>query len=103
MLPDVTEQGFYRAVMSFSGFFQSTRNPKANVTEVRQFTVDDDDGILLRKKFIKDVDWNNLKCFASIWDFYKYIGYDYKTRKYNSGEKQKVWNGSQFVVPKKKV
>jgi hypothetical protein len=103
MLPDCREDGFYRAVMSFNAFFNSTRNPTANVTEVRQFTSDDSFGIDIRKKskLYSHVDWDNLRTFASIWDFYKFIGYDYKARSYKSGEAMKVWKGC-FVVPKKK-
>jgi hypothetical protein len=99
MLPGVTEQGFYRAVSSFNAFFHSMRNPKANVTEIRQFTSCQE--IDIQKKFLPNVDWNNLKIFNSIWEFYDFIGYNYKTRKYKSGEINKVWNGSYFIVPKK--
>lgn len=104
MLPDVGEDGFYRAVSSFNAFFNSMRNPKANVTAVRQFTADYEDDIHHRRDSVlyKDVDWDNLRTFDSIWDFYKFIGYDHKTRKYKSGEAKKVWNGTHFVVPKKK-
>lgn len=102
MLPKGKENGFYRAVSSVNAFFNSMRNPKANVTEVRQFTADDEVGIEIRKKFLKDVDWDNLKTFKGIWDFYKFVGYDYKTRKYKSGETLKVWNGEYFVTPSKK-
>lgn len=101
MLPDVTEKGFYRAIGSFNAFFNSTRNPKANVTELRQFRAETDleEGISFHK-FWHNIDWDKLKTFASIWDFYKFIGYDYKTRSYQSGEKRKIWNGKFFVVPK---
>jgi hypothetical protein len=102
MLPGVREDGFYRAVMSFSAFFQSMRNPHANVTEVRQFTAHMEDEIEFRKRLFKDVDWERLRTFASIWEFYKFVGYDYKTRKYRSGETKKVFNGRHFVVPKRR-
>lgn len=102
MLPDIGEDGFYRAVGSVNAFFNSLRNPKANVTEVRQFTHDHEDDAAIRKQFLKDVDWNNLRTFGSIWEFYDFIGYDYKTRTYRSGEVKKIFNGSQFVMPKRK-
>lgn len=101
MLPKVRDKGFYRSVMSFNAFFNSTRRPKANVTEVRQFTADNH--IDIQMEFNKNVDWDNLQTFESIWDFYKFIGYDYKTRKYASQETQKVFNGRHFVIPKKKT
>lgn len=102
MLPNVTEDGFYRSVRSFNGFFNGTRDPKANVTEIRQFTCTYEYEIKFRKEFFKDVDWDNLKTFDSIWSFYEFIGYNYKTRKYASGEVLRVWNGIHFVIPKRK-
>jgi hypothetical protein len=99
MLPDVREDGFYRAVSSYNAFFNGMRNPKANVTEVRQFTSDHEIGIQVRKQFLKNVDWDNLRTFQSIWEFYDFIGYDHKARKYKSGEVMKVWNGQHFVLP----
>jgi hypothetical protein len=90
MLPDVRDDGFYRAATSYNAFFNSIKKPKANVTDVRQFTSDDELGIEIRKKHEpRSIDWDNLQTFASIWEFYKFIGYDYKSRKYKSGEKNR--------------
>jgi len=105
MLPDVRDHGFYRSTMSFNAFFNCIRNPHANVTEVRQFTSDHEDDIKHRKDSIlyKDVDWDNLKTFDSIWAFYDFIGYDRHKRKYKSGEVLKIWTDNGFVLPKKKA
>lgn len=89
MLPDVSEPGFYRATTSFNAFFNSRKKPRPNVTNVRQFTACPDDEIVLRKLMFRDagVDWDNLRVFRSIWEFYNFIKYDYKTRQYTSKEK----------------
>ncbi len=102
MVPDASEAGFYRSVRSLNAFFYSVRSPKANVTEVRQFTCDDEDGCAIRKKskMYADVEWESLRTFPSIWAFYDFIGYDFRARKYASGERMKVWDGNHFVVPK---
>lgn len=102
ILPETRENGFYRAVSSVNAFFNSIRNPKANVTAVRQFTADYEVEVQFRKKFFKNIDWDNLRTFDSIWEFYNFIGYDYKNRKYKSGETLKIWNGKHFVTPSKK-
>jgi hypothetical protein len=101
VLPDVGEDGFYRDTMSFSAFFQSCRNPRANVTEVRQFTYMAAYEIQFAKKYRANVDWDNLKTFESIWEFYDFIGYDRHARKYKSGEAMKRWDGSRFVFTKR--
>lgn len=103
-LPDVRDDGFYRSMRSFNAFFNSLRSPKANRTAVRQFTYTPTEEIKFKKKYMKSVDWQNLKTFDSIWDFYEFIGYDYKARKYRSGEVMQRWNrnGSYFEVPKRK-
>lgn len=103
LLPDGREDGFYRDTMTFNAFFMSLRNPKANVTEVRQFTVDDTTGIEIKKKYMEGVDFDNLQTFESMWKFYEFIGYDYKARKYSSGERMKIWNGRQFLLPKRRT
>jgi hypothetical protein len=88
MLPDLQDKA-YRSSISFNAFFYSTRSPQSNVTNVRQFTASHESEIKYRKVFFKNVDWDNLKTFDSIWDFYKFIGYNYKTRKYESGERMR--------------
>lgn len=98
-MPEVREPGFYRAAVSFNAFFNSMRNPKANVTEVRQFTADLEDDAAVRMKFRPDVGWDQLRTFASIWEFYRFVGYDHRRRRYNSGERMKWWDGRRFVLP----
>ena len=93
-LPQVSENGFYRQATSFNGFFNSTSYRRPNVTEVRQFTYDFD-----RRHFLKGIDWDNLPVFETIHKFFEHIGYDYKTRKYRSGERMKIWDGEKFVLP----
>lgn len=102
LMPKTSDNGYYRAASSFNAFFNSTRNPKANVTEVRQFTADIEEDIKHRKALFKDVDWDNLHIFENIWEFYDFIGWDRKARKYKSGETLKTWNGTHFIVPRGK-
>ncbi len=105
ILPDLKDDGFYRTIRSFSGFFQSVRNPHANVTEIRQFTYHDHREIEFKKdfyRFNKTIDWDNLKTFESLWSFYDFIGYNYKTRKYKSGEVLKSFKNGRFILPKKR-
>lgn len=104
MVPDVSEPHFYRSVRALNAFFYSTRSPKANVTEVRQFTHDDEGGLVVRKrsKMYADVDWKRLPVFLSVWSFFEFIGYDHRARRYASGERMRVWDGNRFVVPKRR-
>jgi hypothetical protein len=104
MVPDVSEAHFYRSVRSLNAFFHSVRSPRANVTEVRQFTCDDEGDCALRKKskMYADVEWETLRTFPTIWAFYEFIGYDHKARRYASGERMKAWDGDHEVVPKRR-
>lgn len=102
MMPAPSESGFYRDTRSFNAFFNSTRNPKANVTETRQFTWEDEFGIQIRKDsgFRKDIDWDGLKTFAGVGEFFEAIGYDPKARRYASGEAMKSWSNGGYVLRK---
>lgn len=83
--PDVSEPGFYRTTTILSGFFHG-RGARANVTELRQFT-------------IHQIEEDEFYQFAThhitvdgLHGFFAEIGYDYKTKKYASGERIKKWN-----------
>lgn len=81
--PGVSEPGFYRQAVSLGGFFFSTRSPKANVTEVRQFTYHSEG----EPMWLPDVP--PIEINGGIPQFFEVIGYNPKTRKYASGERNK--------------
>lgn len=103
-VPDPGEPGFYREVRSLNAFFFSSRNPRTNVTESRQFTAGDQIEIDIKKKSkFFAIDWDNIPVFKSIGEFFKYISYDPKTRIYKSGERLQIWvDGEGFKIPKKR-
>ncbi|AKF13272.1 hypothetical protein PHIN3_5 [Sinorhizobium phage phiN3] len=89
--PDPTEKGFYRTTTILSGFFHG-RGARANVTEKRQFTyhgINEDDLYTYTTDPSITVD--------GLHGFFAEIGYDYRTKKYASGERIKKWNGVKFV------
>lgn len=100
VLPDVRDPGFYRDATAFNAFFNSLRNPHANVTDVRQFSAKCSDevchytrmwGVTLRSK---------LPTFVGMKAFYTHIGYDPKTRSYASGERLKRFSLDRgFYLP----
>ena len=86
-MPTVYEPGFYRQTGSFNAFF--------NAYTKRKFRPNWQNGILFHAeskrdwdrsvfggKFFAKKDFKFVANFDSIWDFYKYIDYDYKRKKY---------------------
>ncbi len=86
--PDFNEPNFYRQSMAKNAFFWSMRNPIAHSTEVRQFTYHQRKDEIFLHQLLTPI----LKTFHGIKEFFEYIGYDPKTRKYSSGEKMRVWD-----------
>jgi hypothetical protein len=76
VLPAVTENGFYRTIRSFSAFFHS--NKKRNWTAKRLFSAHrQDEPITFFDPTLPMIQ------HESLWDFYNYIGYDKKTKKFS--------------------
>jgi hypothetical protein len=102
-VPDFSDPGFYRSTVSYSAFFHGHRNDRNNFWALHPKTAKAN-GFKSKKpthKFwyhmIPREEWDdNLKRefykldrklpiqeHASIWDFYKHIGFDYKTGKWS--------------------
>lgn len=88
-MPDVSEKGFYRAAVSISAWeerevknyvdrFYTKRKPCPRHWSVERDT-----------NHMHPLDYQNVPIVEheTLWDFYKYIGYDYKTQKYALGKK----------------
>jgi len=81
--PDFGEPDFYRQTTSLNAFFYSTKG--RNVSP---------DGVLYNCELWSDfesrqeslrkhgMEYEVTETFDSIWDFYKFIGYDYRRKKY---------------------
>jgi|WetSurMetagenome_2_1015567.scaffolds.fasta_scaffold552190_2 hypothetical protein len=81
--PNVSDDGFYRQGLSIDAF----RNNQHKRREKNKywFYVDferDQHGNLGNIKYHKDIGIPVSKSFTSVWDFYTFIGYEYKKKKY---------------------
>lgn len=88
--PQCGEPNFYRTTIISSGFFHG-KGARANVTELRQFTLH---RIIEEQSYPFATDSITVD---GLHGFFAEIGYDYKTKKYASGERIKKWNGKMFV------
>jgi hypothetical protein len=82
--PKIGEDGFYRQGLSIDAF----RNNQHRRRELKKywFYVDferDQHGNLGNIKYHKEIGVDVINLFTCVWDFYTFIGYDYKTKKYN--------------------
>jgi hypothetical protein len=77
-LPNVSEPGFYRSVGSFNAFFNSGKKGR-HWTKHKLYHQMDDISLGWHKKCYINLETIEHK---DIWEFYKYIGYDYKRKKY---------------------
>jgi len=80
---NVAGSDYYKSATSFNAFFHGQTSSKAkyqdrNRNKTRLFSEHDFD---FADMYMND----DTPCVnhKTIWDFYKYIGYDYKTKKYN--------------------
>lgn len=80
-LPDVGEPGFYRQVVSYNAFFNSVSC--RNWTNRRLFVARRPGGDWAAK--YDEVPDDAIVC-ADIWDFYERIGFDYRRKRYRTGE-----------------
>lgn len=87
-IPEFKEKDFYRIGVSFDAFFHSTRerNKSDKYFFYHRYTEDWEKDDLLYK-MIEESE-NNLPRIEhkSLWDFYDYIGYDRKRKKYLKGD-----------------
>ena len=92
--PQVSDPGHYRMTTSLNAFFHSQNNRK-NITVHRQFSLHHSFKEL-KYALVRDVPIITL---PSLYDFFDYVGYDRKTKKYASGERIKKWSDakSRFV------
>ena len=74
-LPDVSEPGFYRQGVSFNSFFHFSGRNKFKNTHYKAYMLDDH----IWPRFSKRP--TIIEC-ENIWEFYKLINFDYKTKKY---------------------
>jgi len=97
-VPDFNEPGFYRQVGSLNCFFYGRKKRvkpgevihTGNVHLFKNNHSPDGHMFALHAEFEYDDKRSKLwigetveKTFESIWEFYQYIGYDYKTRKWS--------------------
>lgn len=82
--PTVSEDGFYRQGLSIDAF-RSNQHKRRGMHKY-WFYVDferDQHGNLGNAKYHKDIGIVISESFNSVWEFYEYIGYEYKKKKYN--------------------
>ena len=86
--PSPGEDGFYRQITSLSAFFfEHSRNLKRrNETKDILWICEPWAEFEIRQKI--DTKWGiarkiSDRVFNSIWEFYEFVGYDYKTKKWN--------------------
>jgi hypothetical protein len=84
MQPNYGEEGFYRQVGSFNAFFKSAkrRNTHDGFLYYPQDEEDYNFEFGLMRKLGANPKGKTCITHPSIWEFYKAIGYDYKTKKY---------------------
>jgi hypothetical protein len=106
----VPGQHFYRMTTSLNAFFTAGRGgnkklstPRPNVTNIRSFQIKFDlNELEIWKKYINDgleVSFEVVDDVGTLYDFYDFIGFDRKTRRYTTGEKMLRFNYEtcQFV------
>ena len=97
-LPQVSEKGFYRQAVSYDAFFYSYKNRNHNKAANVMYYSTRYDEYLWNIERDKKIDSTNFRFIETrdvteklfdarekiigIWNFYKHIGYDYKTKKY---------------------
>lgn len=116
IMPEYGEPGFYQQARSFSAFFHcwnkslqaainkhGTNSPQALKHKVNHvdgyfFMSRDEDDFEFQKKAMvqsgadaKKVEEGHriIATFNTIWEFYDYIGFNYKTRKYTDAPREK--------------
>jgi len=72
-----------RARGSYNSFFHGSK--RRNYTDEFLYSAEPVDEILLELQHIKIEELDQVD---SLWDFYKIIGYDYKTKKYHKVESE---------------
>ena len=78
--------GFYRTVTSMNGFFHASGPHYRNWTDKRLFSLKHQEEMkyeMERDESLKD----SIIPLSSLFGFYRHIGYDYKAKKYTTGEK----------------
>ena len=76
MMPEVGEKGFYRQTTSLNAFFYSKhkRNGPYSCQTLQEFE-------RFRRVFGKYYQMSKTS-FNGIWEFYAYVGYDYKSKRW---------------------
>ena len=85
------DKGFYISAVSFNAFFFSLKKRNRNQSKNKLYAQKifeewyEEQEMVSKNPIIAHLDQRLLPYVEhdGIWDFYKYIGYDYKTKKYN--------------------
>jgi hypothetical protein len=95
LMPSFNEPGFYRQTVSLNAFFNGTKKRNWKDWETNgtlytcvtwaEFLMDQETWASFCAEKHLDIAFHWPYCnteFNGIWNFYKYIGYDYKTKKW---------------------
>jgi hypothetical protein len=85
-LPDYDEKDHYRTVGSYNAFFYGKH--RNNVTESRQFTGHAE----IEEEQYNFPNQSEPVTVGTLYDFFDFIGFDNKTKRYLSGERILKWN-----------
>jgi hypothetical protein len=78
LMPEMLDNNFYRQMLSFDAFFNGRK--RRNHSDIALYTANNKQEYL--EYYANNSHLNTGLTFNGIWEFYKYIGYDYKTKKY---------------------
>lgn len=99
-LPSVIEKtGYIQAISLNAFFFSYSKRGVGNYTDKRLLYLKRENEwewvVETNKKF--NISMEILGEFDNIFSFYSHIGYDYKKRRYNNGERICRWKNDKFV------
>lgn len=81
--PNVGESDFYRQTVSLNAFFYSVKGRNISPSDILYVCEMWSEFEQRQERHAKHgIEYEMTDVFDSIWDFYKFIGYDYKKKKY---------------------
>jgi hypothetical protein len=78
--------GFYRTIVSLNAFFHGGSSHYRNWTDKRLFSLKTEREVEFERERGR-LEGGPTIPFSSLFAFYRHIGYDYKAKKYTTGEK----------------